>query len=145
MPESRCERHTIRAVRFRPTPTSTASSACAGSIPAPLTALYLFRARWPGSPEPKSSAEESRQGAAVERQGRDQDRVSGVPPAPGDGSQFSGCREDVLREGNGARKMARHTIVLDVIRLWHRTPDLLVCIDEVHRMRRRELFEYAIA
>jgi putative ABC transport system substrate-binding protein len=41
--------------------------------------------------------------------------------------------------------MARHTIVLDVIRLWHRTPDLLVCIDEVHRMRRRELFEYAIA
>jgi putative ABC transport system substrate-binding protein len=40
--------------------------------------------------------------------------------------------------------MARHTIVLDVIRLWHRAPDLLVCIDEVHRMRRRELFGYAI-
>jgi putative ABC transport system substrate-binding protein len=50
----------------------------------------------------------------------------------------------VLREVSGAWKMARHTVVLDVIRLWHRTPDLLVCIDEVHRMRRRERLEYAI-
>jgi hypothetical protein len=37
---------------------------------------------------------------------------------PGDGSQLlSGCREDVLREVNGAWKVARRTIVLDVIRL----------------------------
>jgi hypothetical protein len=48
------------------------------------------------------------------RRGRGQDRVSGVPLAPGaDHQLLSGCREDVPRKGNGELEVGRRTIVLD--------------------------------
>src|SRR3974377_1656713 len=68
-----------------------------------------------GSPVAHPSPDrQSRGGAAGERRGAGQDRVSSVPLAPGDGYQLlSGCREDVLRKMNGAWKASRRTIVLD--------------------------------
>src|SRR5438552_11377796 len=57
---------------------------------------------------------QSRGGAAGERRGAGQDRVSGVPLAPGEGSSapLRLPREDVLWKVNGAWKLGKGTIVL---------------------------------